>query len=51
LVYVLSSRGTLFEENEINTALELQHLSAKARRLGVYGKGPKPFSEKLEEIS
>lgn len=48
-VYVLSPRGILFEEKEIETALELRHLSAKARRRGIYGKGPKPFSEKDRE--
>lgn len=45
-VYAISPRGTLFEEKEIQTALELRHLSAKARRQGVYGKGPKPFTER-----
>ncbi|KAF0818349.1 MULTISPECIES: YaiI/YqxD family protein [unclassified Cytobacillus] len=44
-VYVLSPRGILFEESEIRTALEMRHLSAKARKRGVYGKGPKPFSQ------
>lgn len=48
-VYVLSPRGTLFEEKGIQTALELRHLSAKARRQGIYGKGPKSFSEKDRE--
>ncbi|WP_026583854.1 DUF188 domain-containing protein [Bacillus sp. J33] len=43
-VYVLSPKGILFEENEIRTALDMRYLSAKARRKGVYGKGPKPFS-------
>ncbi|WP_420800231.1 YaiI/YqxD family protein [Neobacillus terrae] len=42
-VYVLSPRGTLFEEKGILTALDLRFLSAKARRRGEYGKGPKPF--------
>ena len=46
-VYVLSPQGTLFEESKLETALELRHLSAKARRHGVNGKGPKPFSEKI----
>jgi uncharacterized protein len=43
-VYVLSPRGTLYEESSINTALDLRYLSAKARRNGVYGKGPKRFT-------
>ncbi|RSD22751.1 YaiI/YqxD family protein [Mesobacillus subterraneus] len=45
-VYAISPRGTLFEEKGIGTALELRHLSAKARRQGFYGKGPKAFTEK-----
>lgn len=48
-VYAISPRGTLFEEKEIQTALELRHLTAKARRQGVYGKGPKPFTERDRE--
>lgn len=48
-VYVVSPRGILFEESEIETALELRLLLAKARRRGGYGKGPKPFSEKDRE--
>ncbi|KKK33315.1 hypothetical protein WQ57_24845 [Mesobacillus campisalis] len=44
-VYVLSPRGIQFEEKDIQTALELRHLSAKARRRGEYGKGPRRFSE------
>ncbi|MDP4164747.1 MAG: DUF188 domain-containing protein [Bacillota bacterium] len=43
-VYVLSPKGILFEEKGIQTALDLRYLSAKARRKGEYGKGPKPFS-------
>lgn len=42
-VHVLSPRGILFEEKEIQTALDLRYLNAKARKRGVYGKGPKPF--------
>ncbi|OMF60670.1 DUF188 domain-containing protein [Paenibacillus sp. FSL R5-0490] len=44
-VYVLSPRGILFEESEIRTPLEMMHLSAKALRRGVYGKGPKPLRQ------
>ena len=43
-VHVLSAKGTLFEENDIQTALDLRYLKAKARKQGVYGKGPKPFT-------
>jgi len=44
-VTVLSPRGVIFEEKTINTALDMRYLSAKARRKGVYGKGPKPYTE------
>ncbi|MEQ2464877.1 YaiI/YqxD family protein [Niallia hominis] len=44
-VTVLSPRGVIFEEKSINTALDMRYLSAKARRKGVYGKGPKPYTE------
>lgn len=44
-VTVLSPRGVMFEEERINTALDMRYLSAKARRKGVYGKGPKPYTE------
>ncbi|MDQ0269483.1 YaiI/YqxD family protein [Cytobacillus purgationiresistens] len=42
-VYVLSPKGNLYEESQIHTALDMRYLSAKARRRGVYGKGPKPY--------
>ncbi|AIE60775.1 YaiI/YqxD family protein [Bacillus methanolicus] len=44
-VYALSPRGIMYEENEINTALDIRYLSAKARRRGIYAKGPKPFTQ------
>jgi len=44
-VHVLSPRGKIMEESEIATALDMRYLSAKARRRGIYGKGPKPFTE------
>ncbi len=44
-VTVLSPRGFLYEESEIQTALDLRYLSAKARRKGIYEKGPKSFSQ------
>ncbi|WP_338421055.1 YaiI/YqxD family protein [Mesobacillus harenae] len=44
-VYVLSPRGILFEEADIQTALDIRYLSAKARRQGMYGKGPKAFTQ------
>ncbi|WP_079509783.1 YaiI/YqxD family protein [Mesobacillus jeotgali] len=48
-VYTISPRGSLYEEKGIQTALELRYISAKARRQGYYGKGPKPFTEKDRE--
>ncbi len=45
-VYTISPRGSLFEEKGIQTALDLRYISAKARRQGLHGKGPKPFTEK-----
>ncbi|MFO1443431.1 DUF188 domain-containing protein [Bacillus sp. Bva_UNVM-123] len=44
-VSVLSPRGILFQENEIQTALNMRYISAKARRRGIYAKGPKPFNQ------
>lgn len=44
-VMVLSPRGFLYEENTIQAALDMRYLSAKARRRGKYGKGPKPFTK------
>jgi uncharacterized protein len=43
-VHVLSSRRSLYEENDIQTALDFRYLKAKARKQGVYGKGPKPYT-------
>jgi len=43
-VYVLSPKGISYDEKEIQTALDLRYISAKARRQGKYGKGPKPFT-------
>lgn len=43
-VKVLSPKGILYKEEDMDTALDMRFLSAKARRQGNYGKGPKPFS-------
>lgn len=43
-VYVLSPKGIPFSEETIHTALDLRYLSAKARKQGIYGKGPKTFT-------
>lgn len=45
-VYVLSPRGNVYEEKDINLALEMRYLAAKARRQGVHSKGPKRFGQK-----
>lgn len=44
-VYVISPRGESYTEDHIRTALDLRYLSAKARKKGIYGKGPKPFTD------
>lgn len=48
-VFVLSPRGSSYEEKSIETALDLRYLSAKERRKGNFGKGPKAFSAKDRE--
>lgn len=48
-IYVLSPKGILYDEQSIHTALDLRYLSAKARRQGIHGKGPKPFTIKDRE--
>ncbi len=42
---VLSNRGQRYREETIGFMLEQRHISAKQRRNGRYGKGPKPFSD------
>ncbi|MFS0780881.1 YaiI/YqxD family protein [Bacillus sp. 1P06AnD] len=44
-VHVLSPRGTLYDENNIDSLLFMRHVSAKKRRSGVYSKGPKAFTK------
>lgn len=44
-VYVLSPRGNVYEEKDINLALDMRYLAAKARRQGVHSKGPKRFGQ------
>lgn len=43
-VLCLDPRGSVYEEKDIEAALHMRYLSAKARRQGKYGKGPKPFT-------
>lgn len=44
-VHVLSPRGYIFEEDKMADELHFRHLAAKARRSGVYSKGPKAFTD------
>ncbi len=44
-VYVLSPKGNLFEEKDIQTALDIRYIKTKARARGIYGKGPPPFTD------
>jgi uncharacterized protein len=48
-VYAISPRGKEFREETISTALDFRYLSAKERRKGKYGKGPKPFTTEDRE--
>ncbi|WP_456274004.1 YaiI/YqxD family protein [Bacillus sp. AK031] len=48
-VYAISPRGKQFREETISTALDFRYLSAKERRKGKYGKGPKPFTTEDRE--
>ncbi|WP_071460158.1 YaiI/YqxD family protein [Bacillus massilinigeriensis] len=44
-VYVLSPRGMEYQEDKIPMMLEIRHYSARLRRKGHFGKGPKAFSQ------
>ncbi|MED4016503.1 DUF188 domain-containing protein [Sutcliffiella cohnii] len=44
-VYVISSRGKVYKEDEMDFSLHLRYLSANKRRSGKYVEGPKPFTE------
>ena len=44
-VYVLSPRGKVYTEGEIEQRLFMRHVSAKERRKGFYSKVPKPFTD------
>lgn len=48
-VYAISPRGKEFKEETISTALDFRYLSAKERRKGKYGKGPKPYKSEDRE--
>jgi uncharacterized protein YaiI (UPF0178 family) len=44
-VHVISPRGKVYEEGEMDSALHHRYLQAKQRRQGVYPKGMKRFSD------
>ncbi|MEH6946672.1 YaiI/YqxD family protein [Bacillus sp. JJ634] len=44
-VYVLSSKGKEYTEENISMLLDMRYLSAKMRRAGKHTKGPKAFSK------
>lgn len=48
-VFVISPRGNIFREDEIDFALHIRFLAAKARRQGKYGKGPKRLTQEDKE--
>ena len=43
-VCVISPKGIIYNENNIDSLLFMRHEAAKKRRNGVYGKGPKAFN-------
>ncbi|MFJ8245521.1 YaiI/YqxD family protein [Peribacillus asahii] len=45
VVYVLSSKGKEYTEENISMLLDMRYLSAKMRRAGKHTKGPKAFSK------
>jgi len=49
-VYALSPRGNVYEEKDIDLALEMRYLAAKARRQGVHSKGPSRFRDSDREM-
>lgn len=44
-VYVIAPTGKVYTEETIDTALTMRYYSAKERRKGNYGKGPKKFTQ------
>ncbi|MBM7650010.1 uncharacterized protein YaiI (UPF0178 family) [Bacillus ectoiniformans] len=44
-VNVVSPRGHVYHEDNMANELHFRHLAAKARRSGVYSKGPKAFTD------
>lgn len=48
-VSVISPRGILYNESNIDSMLFMRHESAKKRRQGIHSKGPKSFTVKDRE--
>lgn len=48
-VYVLTPRGKIIEEEELDSLLFFRYASAKARRNGERTKGPRPFTNEDRE--
>jgi len=44
-VCVISPKGIIYNEESIDSLLYMRHVSAKKRRNGIYGKGPKAFTD------
>ncbi|MBD1382117.1 YaiI/YqxD family protein [Metabacillus arenae] len=44
-VNVITPRGKVYNEENIDTALQFRYLSAQERRSGNYLKGPKPYTK------
>ncbi|KZE73000.1 hypothetical protein A9P44_11715 [Paenibacillus polymyxa] len=47
---VMSFRGTIYRNDSIDFMLDRRHTSAKERKRGRYGKGPKPFTLEDREV-
>ncbi|MBA2873515.1 YaiI/YqxD family protein [Thermaerobacillus caldiproteolyticus] len=49
-IYVISPRGKVYEEREMDNILHLRYLQAKQRRQGIYQKGAKRFSNEERRV-
>jgi len=47
---VMSFRGAMYRNDSIDFMLDRRHTSAKERKKGRYGKGPKPFTLEDREV-
>lgn len=48
--WVISNKGRHYSNDTIDYLLDQRHFSAKQRKLGKYGKGPKPFTDQDRNI-